>query len=122
MQAYENPTLILPFEAAVDLVRGQLVNVDSAEKAALCTAGVKITGVVHEDASAGDSVPVVVSGVAVVKAGAAVVAGAIIASDSTARAITALTAKYPGGTALQAASAANVFISVLINPGQVVLA
>ena len=122
MQAYQNDILALPFEAAVDLDAGQFAKIDSDGKAALCTAGDESDGVVQDDVSAGNTATIILAGVARVKAGAIVAAGAIVTPDSTARAVTATTGDYPGGKALQAASAANVFISVLLKSGQVVIA
>ena len=75
-----------------------------------------------KDVSAGATATIIVAGVARVKAGAVVAYGAIIASDSTARAVAATIGDYPGGKALLAASAANVYISVLLKSGQVVIA
>lgn len=63
---------------------------------------------------AGERIPVVVQGTAIVETGAAVAAGATLKSDSQGRAITWATSGAKVGFALEAASAAGQFIEVLL--------
>lgn len=67
-------------------------------------------------AAAGDKIPAVALGTAVVEAGAAVAAGATVKSDASGRAITWVTAGAKVGIALQAAGAAGEMIEVLLIP------
>jgi hypothetical protein len=76
---------------------------------------------VLEDApsAAGEVASVVIGGVAKVKAGAAITAGAAVASDSAGEAITAATADIRLGIALETAADGDI-ISIVFNPAAAV--
>lgn len=75
-------------------------------------------GVAARDAVADGKVTVYTVGVLEVEAGAAVAAGALVASDADGRAVTATTGAYVG-RALDAATAAGDLIPVQFRPGNV---
>lgn len=97
----------LPSVAAVNLLRGRFVKADGA----LCGSGELAAGVVHENVDAGDLVPVVYNGIAMVESGAAVAAGVEIMSDATGRAVLAtaltVTVSVPSGATAVTSSAAQ---------------
>ncbi|MDP2805504.1 MAG: DUF2190 family protein [Gallionellaceae bacterium] len=85
--------------------------------AALAGAGVNAQGVSDTDAAIGDKLAVHVLGTAIVEAGAAIAAGALIETDATGRAIT----KNAGVTVArlapgEVATAAGQFIEVVLIP------
>jgi hypothetical protein len=83
---------------------------------ALAGAGVLTDGVLQDTPNAlGVHGALCVSGVSKVVAGAAVLAGAEVASDATGRAVTAVSTDHYAGRAITAAGAAGDIISVLLN-------
>ncbi len=71
-------------------------------------------GVAKTSGIAGDKVPVVVKGSAIVETGAAISAGATLKSDAQGRAIPWATSGAKIGFALESATAAGQFIEVLL--------
>ncbi len=92
--------------------------VNSSGQVAVATRGAACIGVIDDDSSVvGSATSVIVGGVAQVIAGAAVNAGDTVISDANGHAITLASGdNHPVGVALEAASAGNAQISVLILP------
>lgn len=80
----------------------------------ICAADAKPLGVTEYDVASGEHVAVMTSGVALIKAGAALSAGARLKVDGTGRAITWATSGEVAGWALDDASGANEVIRVLL--------
>jgi len=78
---------------------------------ALPAAGAKALGVENVEAAIGESRAVMVEGIAIVRAGAAVLVGAKVTGDASGRAVTATT-EVVNGYALSAAAAADDLIRV----------
>lgn len=73
-------------------------------------------GVLQNNPNTGEAADIMMIGVSLVEAGAAVAAGALVMSDTVGRAITAATAGSKiQGQALEAASAAGQYIAVALN-------
>lgn len=99
--------------AAVDLLtRYRYVTLDNTGKAVLPAAGARVVGTVEEPAKAGRPLTYAIGGRLKVEAGAAIVAGALIQTDATGRAITQTSTNIVLGIARTAASAAGVLIEV----------
>jgi hypothetical protein len=118
-----NPLLIRNFTAGGAITAYRLV-LFSADETVIqsATSGGAVIGACGEVAPAsGERVDVVVSGMAYIEAGAAVVRGALVMSDTSGRAITAAatagTNVRIAGIALEAAAAAGDQIRVLLSPG-----
>jgi hypothetical protein len=101
--------LSLPLTASATVRAERFVTYAGAE----CGAGVAAAGVADVAGVSGDVIPVVRIGTAVVAAGAAVTAGALVESDAQGRAVTRSTGVVLG-RALQAAAAAGSRIEVLL--------
>ena len=88
-------------DSAYTFVKQGASNTDTCD---LCdTAGEKLIGVIDRNYDDGDICSIIYSGIATVRAGAAVASGAIVASDSSGRAITATYAhEWQAGRALNA--------------------
>jgi hypothetical protein len=95
--------------AAVDLssYNHRLVKVSAANTVNLAGAGETVAGVLMNAPEAGDPAKVSTGVVLPVVAGAAVAAGAALASDASGRAVTASEGNYIFGVALEAAGAAG---------------
>ncbi len=116
--AYMNDVFDHSLQAAVDLSASQylFVTVDSNGKWALSGAGEG--GYSMQDKPEADQWGEArVLGIAKIKAGAAVAAGAYVTSDASAKAVTATTGDVVNGHALQAASAADEVISIIVSGG-----
>ena len=104
--------------ANADLSSSQYLFVDcnsTGRVAVVAGNGYKAVGVLQNKPAAIDRAATVqFDGVTKVKAGAAVAKGADIMSNATGQAITATTGLVSQGTALEAATAANQLISVLL--------
>lgn len=102
--------------ANADLTASQYLFVvaNSSSKVALAGAGVDVLGVLNNDPNTNQSAEVVVNGVAKVRAGAAVAAGAKVMANASGQAITATATNKAVGVALAAAAAANEVIPVLL--------
>jgi hypothetical protein len=80
-------------------------------------AGVNTYGVARTAGISGDVVPVMVLGTAIVEAGAAMSAGALVETDASGRAITKSTGVTVGRLAPgESASAAGQFVEVILIP------
>lgn len=82
--------------------------------------GGRCTGVLQDKPIDENIGAVAYGGVVKVVAGAAVTRGVDVQSDTTGRAIAALTGDYSQGTALEAAGAANEIIAVLLKPNAMI--
>lgn len=109
----------ISMQAAADLSALQFtfVTTNNAGKAAAATAGVEVAGVLCNKPVADQAATIGVDGIAKVKAGAAVTAGAKVMSDGTGRAITAVATNHVAGIAMESAAAANEIIRVRIGTG-----
>lgn len=115
--AYTLDGRTLTLEASGDLSSSQYLFVDlgSTGIAVVSVSGAKAVGVLQDKPAAlGRAGCVQYDGVTKVKAGAAVSVGDDIMSDGSGKAITATTGKVSQGTALEAATAANDLIAVLL--------
>ena len=113
--ATENVQSSITLASAADLSSSQYCFVKlSAGLAALCGAGEDAIGVLQNDpAAAARAAEIADGGIVKVKVGAVVAQDANVASDSTGRAVTAVSGDYMLGKALEASTAANQIIRVL---------
>lgn len=96
-----------------------LAKMNSSEEFVLSGAGEDVFGAITEGAVAGKPVSVQYGGIAKVKVGAAVVAGADVMSDASGRAITATVGNYVIGKCVLGAANANEIASVaLVHAGK----
>lgn len=117
--AYNIPDFTLgTLPASADLSASQYLFVvaNSSAKVAVAGAGVSALGVLDNDPTLDQAATVIVSGVAKVKAGAAIAAGAKVQSNAAGKAITATSTAFVNGIALAAAAADNEVIPVLVMP------
>jgi hypothetical protein len=89
---------------------------DASGVAAQTVAGAACVGVLQNKPDDTQAATIGVKGVSKVVSGAAVAAGAIVATDAAAKAVTAVSGDYGQGIALQAATAADEVIAVLLKP------
>jgi hypothetical protein len=96
MAKLSNPIGAVSILAAASLSRQIFVGFDGN----VCAANAKALGVTEIDTASGEMAGVIFNGIALVKAGAAVAAGAAVVSDSAGRAVTAaaLTFSIPSGS------------------------
>lgn len=80
------------------------------------TGGEAIDGILQNDPAQGYVADVGFSGASKAVAGAAVAAGALLMTDTSARLITATTGNYAVAKAIEAATGANQIITVLVAP------
>ena len=104
-----NPIPYANILSTAAIAKNVMVNFDGA----VCGAGLRCLGVALVDFDSGEIVGVN-RGVCIVKAGAAITAGAGVESDSTGRVVT-LASGVRCGMALEAASAANDLILVALD-------
>lgn len=98
------PILIDSIAAAADVVKNRFAGLDGN----YCGANARALGVFDADTKAGQQAPVMVLGIALVESGAAVTAGANVASDASGKAVAAaaLSVSVPaGGTAVTSTAA-----------------
>lgn len=118
--AQENLGKIITLEASADLSSSQFcfVTCNSTPQVALTGDGADASGVLqNKPSAAGRAADVMVgAGQTKVKSGAAITAGAWCASDASGRAVTAVSGDYVLGQALEAATAANQYVSFLFTP------
>lgn len=120
--AFEQPGFAYTREAAADLSASQhlFVAINSSSQAAVAGAGVAVDGVLQNNPDAqGKAASIMRDGISKVRAGAAVAAGALVASNASGQAVTAATGNVVAGKALSAAGAANEVISVLLGSNHV---
>lgn len=116
--AIENLGTVVTFPANADLSSSQycFVSLNSSGNVAVTGDGAHATGVLQNDpAAAARAASVALNGVTKVKAGGTVTAGGLVASDSTGRAVDVVSGDYILGEALEAATAANQIISIVLN-------
>ena len=102
------PGIIISVTAAADLTARRFVGLDGN----VCGAGAKALGVCDVDTASGNQGPVVLNGVILIEAGAAVTAGSQVESDANSRAIP-LNTGASNGYALDSASAAGELIRIV---------
>lgn len=105
--------------AAADLSTKQFraVKVVGSKQVNLCVAGDNGIGILQNKPGLNQAASVSVAGSSKAIAGAAIAAGALVASDVNGALVTALTTNYILGVALSAAGGAGEIISVLLRPG-----
>lgn len=127
--AYEIPVFDITLIAGADLSANQycFVKTDANGQAVLAAAGEPVIGVLQNKPASGQAAQVRIYGVSKVVAGGAVAKGALVASDATGKAKTAvattadttsgaLSGSHVAGIALQSAGAAGEIISVALLP------
>lgn len=116
--AFSQALQCLSIPVSADMTNKQFYIVKgSTTSVTLCTAGVQPIGVcVDTPAASGRPGNIAISGVCKVVAGAAITAGAYVASDSSGKAVTAASADFALGIARSAAAADGDVISVLLMP------
>ena len=118
MATYINPTTVTRTAgSAITVYRYVVFTTGDSKYDMVSGAQGEMDGIAAETVAAdGDAFPMVIPDGAIVKveAGAAVAVGAVLASDTSGRAITAVSGvgNYTGGKALQAASAAGEIIQI----------
>ncbi len=115
--AWEIAGLDFSLPAAGNLSANQyfIVKVDSSGNAAACGDGQPAIGVLqNEPDAAGKAASIRFAGISKVVAGAALAAGAQVASNASGKAVTAATGKNVLGIALAAASGDGVIIPVAL--------
>ena len=105
--------------AAANLSTSQFrfVKVTGNKQVNLCVAGDNAIGVLQNKPNTAQAAAVTFAGSSKVVAGAAIAAGALIASDINGAAVAASAGNYIIGIALNAAGGAGELISVLLRPG-----
>jgi hypothetical protein len=105
--------------AAADLSAGQFlaVKITAARAVNLAsTGGEAIYGILQNKPTAGQAADVGIFGISKARAGAAITAGAYLMTDTSARLITVVTTSHRVAQALEAATAADQIITVVIGP------
>ena len=107
----EQILLITSITALVDSTKNLIANVSGG----LCNATDVPLGTINADTNASEEMPVSVSGISLVKAGASITIGDLIKSDANSKAIATTTNdKLVLGKALDAATGADELIRVLL--------
>ncbi len=101
----------LTFKSATDIDKHILVGLTSG---AVCGAGEKPLGATELSAGAGEAGTVIVSGTALVKAGAAVAKGAKLKSDAAGKVVTHDTGEVAGFALNDAANADDLVLVLLV--------
>lgn len=122
MSAQSRPVLVLPMLAAATVPYARFVGLTGVASplpgmpnaVPIAVAGAKVHAVSGRPALLGEGFDGICYGTAVVEAGAAVTAGAKVASDASGRAVTQAGTAESAGIALQAALAAGDLIEVLL--------
>jgi Uncharacterized conserved protein (DUF2190) len=119
--------LQLGFQTTTDLTRFRFVMLVSASTVKQAdTAGARVIGVTYDAVTAtertrgnsgGKVALIIMEGIPLVEASAAISVGAQVATTNDGRAVTAATTNIPVGTALQASTAAGQWIAVRLTPG-----
>lgn len=118
--AYEIPGFSFPVPSGADFRAGaqfRFVNLNGSGKAVNPAAGGAVIGVRQNRPNTNEATTIVVNGVSIVEAGAAVTVGDDVSTDDTGRVVTSATGDLIHGRALETASAAGVKIAVLLIPG-----
>src|SRR4051812_18754803 len=112
--AYEIPGFTHTLVAGADLSANQFRFVDNVGGLAVRpTAGGRVVGVQNNLPRDGEATTVVASGISIVEAGSAIVAGADVYTDALGRAVATGTTK--AGVAQEPAPGAGIFIAVHLN-------
>lgn len=117
--AYEIPGFSFALPAGADFATGgvqfRFVSVAANGTAIVPTLGGPVVGVRYTRSKLGAATTIVNSGIAMVESGdATIVAGTLVTTDATGRALTAGTGNYVAGQALEASSATGIVIAVLL--------
>jgi hypothetical protein len=118
--ATEQPGLKISLDAAADLSAKQFygLKVDANGRAAVAGAGELCIGILQNDPDAlGRAASITTLGPSKGVAGAAVAAGAEVATDANGKLITAVAADRVVGTCLEAALADGDIVTFYVNPG-----
>jgi hypothetical protein len=117
--AYEVPGRVVSKITAASFASGQYraCVLNSSGLAAVPANGAAIYGVVQNDPASGESAAVMIDGVTKWEAGAAIAAGANVATENDGRCITAAAGDVVCGIAEVAAGAAGVYIAVKLDRG-----
>jgi hypothetical protein len=120
--AVSNPGKVVSKITAASFAAGQYraCVLNSSGLAAVPANGAAIYGVVQNDPLSGESAAIMLDGETKWEAGAAIAAGANVATENDGRCITAATGDVVAGIALTAAGAAGVYITVKLDRGGVV--
>lgn len=105
-----NQGIIASLQATATITKDRFVRADGV----LATANQRAIGVSNDDAIATEFFPVVMTGITLVEAGAAVAVNDQVASDATGRAVTVTSTNPVNGIALDAASGAGKFIRIKV--------
>lgn len=105
--ATEQPGICISRVAGADLSSSQyyIVDLNSSNLAVLCGDGASAIGVLQNNPALGEEAKIMISGLSKVVAGAAIDEGALLASDASGKAITAIAADFAIGMCTQAAGA-----------------
>lgn len=114
--AYEEKLNCITLKSTAAIAAAKkFVKVSGAKTCAVCSvAGEDAIGVIQDPVIAGEAARVAINGVSMVVASAAIAAGAKIATTATGTAVTAVEGNTIIGIALEAATAANDIIAVLL--------
>jgi len=105
------PMQVHTFTAAGAITAGRFIGTDQAQ----ATLGVNAYGVANTDAALGDDLAGTTHGTAIVEAGAAIAAGALVQADADGKAITRTTGAILGRLAPgESATAAGLFVEVIL--------
>lgn len=119
--AYENLGKLIALPAAADLSSSQycFVTIDSNARVALAGDGADACGVLQDDPSALDRTAQVMvgTGITKVKTGGTVTKGGYMASDSSGRAVDAVSGDKILGEFLEASTGANQYVAALFQRG-----
>ncbi len=105
----EQPILITTISSSAEIEKNLFIGFDGN----LCAEGAKSFGISNTSASIAEQLPVCVSGIALVLAGAPITAGDAVEADSNAKAIT-LDSGELNGYALDTANEADELIRILL--------
>lgn len=122
--AIDNLGKVISLPANTDLSSYQycFVRTNSSGNLALAGDGEDADGVLQDDpAAAARPGSIALGGLTKVKAGGTVTAGGYVASDSSGRAVDAVSGDYILGRAIEAATDANTIISIIFSPGHALL-
>ena len=104
-------------QADLSLKQFRAVKVTGNKQVGLCVAGDDAIGILQNKPGINQASAVAIGGSSKAIAGAAVAAGALVASDVNGAIVAALATNYIIGVALSAAGGAGEIISVLLRPG-----
>jgi predicted RecA/RadA family phage recombinase len=115
--AYEVPGLLLPFPAGADFSAGaqfRFCDLNSSAQVVNPTNHGKALGVRQNRPQSGKAATVMLSGISIVEAGAAITAGAYVETNATGQVVTAASGSAIVGRALETCTASGQQIAVLL--------